>query len=97
MKSKSAIVIIFHKGCHFRTRNGEYKRSCHESSIHIPLIIRGPGFTGGKKVDKLVTLLDLPPTIFAAVGTIFLTVFFILHIVYIYYRRSKSCIVLNAP
>ncbi|HUX22687.1 MAG TPA: sulfatase-like hydrolase/transferase, partial [Spirochaetia bacterium] len=23
-------------GCHFKTRNNEYKRSCHEASIHIP-------------------------------------------------------------
>jgi len=55
-------------GCHFRTRNGEYKRSCHESSIHVPLIIKGPGFEGGKTISELVSLLDLPPTLLYAAG-----------------------------
>jgi len=30
-------------GSHFRTRNKEYKRSCHDGCTHIPLIIHGPG------------------------------------------------------
>ena len=40
-------------GSHFCTRNSEYKRSCHDSCTHIPLIICGPAFlkadTPGKK------------------------------------------------
>lgn len=55
-------------GCHFRTRNAEYKRSCHESSIRIPLIISGPGFNTGRTVTALVSLIDLPPTILQAAG-----------------------------
>jgi uncharacterized sulfatase len=54
--------------CHFRTRNSEYKRSCHENSIHVPLITCGPGFHGGKVVNELASLIDLPPTILAAGG-----------------------------
>ena len=50
-------------GSHFRTRNREYKRSCHDASLHIPMIIHGPGFEGGKVVDELVSLIDLPSTI----------------------------------
>lgn len=58
-------VLIFTSdhGCHFRTRNGEYKRSCHESSIRIPMVIYGPGFEGGKVIDELVTLIDLTATL----------------------------------
>ncbi len=55
-------------GCHFRTRNPEYKRSPHESSIHIPLIIEGPGFRPGVRVPELVSLVDVAPTLIDAAG-----------------------------
>jgi len=55
-------------GCHFRTRNGEYKRACQDNSIRTPLIVCGPGFTGGKVIDELVSLIDLPPTVLTAGG-----------------------------
>jgi arylsulfatase A-like enzyme len=55
-------------GCHFKTRNWEYKRSCHESSIRLPTVLRGPGFDGGGAVEQLVSLVDLPPTILDAAG-----------------------------
>ena len=53
-------------GCHFKTRNDEYKRSIHESSIRVPAAIYGPGFTGGGQRRELVSLLDLPPTLLNA-------------------------------
>jgi arylsulfatase A-like enzyme len=55
-------------GSHFRTRNGEYKRSCHEGSIRVPAVFAGPGFKGGKVVKELVTLLDWPATLLDAAG-----------------------------
>ena len=55
-------------GNHFRTRNAEYKRSPHESSIHIPLIIEGPGFNRGIQVPELVSQVDFAPTLLAAAG-----------------------------
>ncbi len=55
-------------GSHFKTRNNEYKRSCHEGSIHIPLVISGPGFRGGIRYENLVGLIDIPPTIIRASG-----------------------------
>ena len=62
------VVYTSDHACHFRTRNSEYKRSCHESSIHVPMIMYGPGFTGGRRVSELVSLIDLPPTIVSAGG-----------------------------
>lgn len=50
-------------GCHFKTRNMEYKRSCHDSSIHIPLIMCGPGIDKGRRIGDLVGLIDLPATL----------------------------------
>ncbi len=55
-------------GCHFKTRNAEYKRSCHEGCIRIPLVACGPGFRGGQVVRELVSLMDVPPTILQAAG-----------------------------
>jgi len=55
-------------GSHFRTRNLEYKRSPHEASIRVPLVVHGPGFSGGRRSDRLVTHLDVLPTLVAAAG-----------------------------
>lgn len=55
-------------GCHFKTRNAEYKRSCHESSIRVPTMFHGPGFMGGGEREELVSLVDLPATLLDAAG-----------------------------
>lgn len=62
------IIYTSDHGCHFKTRNMEYKRSCHESSIHTPLIIKGGGFEGGKRDNRLASLIDLPPTMLSMAG-----------------------------
>lgn len=61
-------IILFTSdhGCHFKTRNNEYKRSCHESSIRIPAAASGPGFRGGGRVEGLASLLDFTPTLLEA-------------------------------
>ena len=55
-------------GSHFKTRNAEYKRSCHEAAVRIPTAFQGPGFEGGGQVRQLVSLVDLPPTLLDAAG-----------------------------
>lgn len=55
-------------GCHFKTRNSEYKRSPHDASIRIPLVLSGPGFAGGGRVESFTGLIDLPPTLLDAAG-----------------------------
>ena len=54
---------------HFKTRNAEYKRSPHEGSIHVPLIVEGPGFNRAIQIPELVSLVDLAPSFLDAVGT----------------------------
>ncbi len=63
-------IILFTSdhGCHFRTRNGEYKRSPHESSIRVPTALYGGPFIGGGRLSQLVSLIDLPPTLLDAAG-----------------------------
>lgn len=60
------IVFTSDHGCHFKTRNREYKRTCHEASIRVPLAFSGPGFDGGGELPQLVSLVDLAPTLLDA-------------------------------
>jgi len=62
------VVFVSDHGSHFRTRNAEYKRSVHDSSVRVPLVVRGPGFEGGNRVERPVSLVDLPPTLLDAAG-----------------------------
>lgn len=66
LADNTLVIYTSDHGSHFRTRNGEYKRSCHDGCIRIPMIIRGPGFIGGHVRRELVSLIDLPPTILNA-------------------------------
>lgn len=62
------IIYTSDHGAHFKTRNAEYKRSCHDASIHTPLIIRGGNFKGGIREKRLSSLIDLPPTLLSMSG-----------------------------
>ncbi|MHB1156575.1 MAG: sulfatase-like hydrolase/transferase [Phycisphaerales bacterium] len=68
LDDNTIVLFTSDHGCHFKTRNWEYKRSCHESSIRVPTLLAGPGFEGGGQVNQLVSLIDLPPTLLAACG-----------------------------
>jgi arylsulfatase A-like enzyme len=68
IEKNTIVVFTSDHGCHFKTRNAEYKRSPHESSIHIPLIVAGPGFGPGVEVPELVSQVDLAPSLLQAVG-----------------------------
>jgi arylsulfatase A-like enzyme len=61
-------VFISDHGCHFMTRNQEYKRSTHNSSVRIPLIIDGPGFEGAQQIPELTGIINVAPTLLEAVG-----------------------------
>lgn len=63
-------IILFSSdhACHFKTRNAEYKRSCHEDSIRVPTALVGGPFTGGGCVRQLVSHVDLAPTLLSAAG-----------------------------
>jgi len=65
-EDNTLVIYTSDHACHFLTRNGEYKRACQDNAIHVPLVVNGPGFRGGKVADDLVSLMDLPPTIVSA-------------------------------
>ena len=64
----TVIVYTSDHGCHFKTRNGEYKRSCHDSSIRTPLVFGGGAVTKAEIKDRLTSLIDIPPTLFSLAG-----------------------------
>jgi arylsulfatase A-like enzyme len=64
----TVIVFTSDHGSHFRTRNSEYKRSCHEASIRIPMVLRGPMLNHGQVINELASLIDLPPTLLDLAG-----------------------------
>ncbi len=63
-------IVLFTSdhACHFKTRNDEYKRSCHDGSIRVPTALQGGCFDGGGQIRELVSLIDLPPTLLDAAG-----------------------------
>lgn len=68
LDESTIVVYTTDHGNHFRTRNKEYKRSCHEASIRIPLAIQGPSFDERGVVNDLATLLDVPTMLADAAG-----------------------------
>lgn len=68
LSDQTIVAFTSDHGCHFRTRNEEYKRSCHDASLRVPTALTGPSFTGGGRVNELTTLLDLAPSLLAASG-----------------------------
>jgi arylsulfatase A-like enzyme len=61
-------VFMSDHGCHFMTRNQEYKRSTHNSSLRVPLLIDGPGFESARQIQEVVGIIDIAPTLLDAAG-----------------------------
>ncbi|WCE30459.1 sulfatase-like hydrolase/transferase [Vibrio sp. SCSIO 43137] len=61
-------IVLFTSdhGCHFKTRNGEYKRSCHDASLKIPMVWSGAQFNGGGRLPNNISLVDIAPTLLDA-------------------------------
>ncbi len=68
LSENTIVAFTSDHGCYFRSRNTEYKRSLHESSIHVPLVVQGPGFNRSLTVPRLVGMVDISPTLLASAG-----------------------------
>lgn len=64
----TVIIYTSDHGCHFKTRNSEYKRSCHDSCVHTPLVFGGGAISKSEPKECLVSLIDLPPTLLSLAG-----------------------------
>lgn len=68
LAENTIVVFTCDHGCHFRTRNAEYKRSCHDSSLRVPLVICGAGMNRRLVIPEPVGLVDVAPTLLEAAG-----------------------------
>ena len=77
LRENTIIIYTSDHGSHFKTRNqdvrrprsrDDYKRTCHESALRIPMIVSGGPFQGGQVETGLVSLIDIAPTILACAG-----------------------------
>lgn len=68
IEDETVVAFTSDHGSHFKTRNAEYKRSVHEASVRVPLVITGPGVPQGRHVSEVVSTLDLPPTLVDLAG-----------------------------
>jgi arylsulfatase A-like enzyme len=68
LAERTVVVFLSDHGCHFKTRNAEYKRSPHESSVRVPLAFWGPGWDGGGEHRCPASLVDLAPTLLDTAG-----------------------------
>jgi uncharacterized sulfatase len=67
----TVIIYVSDHGSHFNTRNkdahlngyDDYKRTCHDSALKVPLIIAGGKFNNGGVVKRLVSTGSLAKTI----------------------------------
>lgn len=68
MSEDTMLVFISDHGCHFKTRNSEYKRSPHDVSLRVPMVFWGQGWNGGGEQTCAASLVDLAPTLLDAAG-----------------------------
>ena len=67
-KDNTIIVLWSDHGYHMGEKNTFQKQSLWERSSHVPLVIAGPGVEGKRRCDRIVSLLDLYPTLVEMCG-----------------------------
>jgi len=68
--NKTVIIILSDHGQEIGDHGdfGHYPRSLHEELVHVPLIIYNPQKPEGKRINALVSAVDILPTILDIVG-----------------------------
>merc|ERR1712000_510738 len=47
LAENTIVLFTSDHACHFKTRNSEYKRACHDSAVRVPTAFQGGRFVGG--------------------------------------------------
>lgn len=69
LSENTIVVMLSDHGNHFLTRTyAEWKCTPHDSSIHIPLLIQGPGFEHSGLIPEVVSMVDVTPSLLDAAG-----------------------------
>jgi arylsulfatase A-like enzyme len=66
--NNTIIVLWSDHGYHMGEKNTFQKQSLWERSSHVPLVIAGPNVQGGRRCDRIVSLLDMYPTLLEMCG-----------------------------
>lgn len=65
----TVIIIVGDHGEEFLEHGGiEHGRTLYQELTHVPLVISGPGFSGGRVIERPVAQIDLAATVAAAAG-----------------------------
>jgi arylsulfatase A-like enzyme len=67
-KDNTIVVLWSDHGYHMGEKNTFQKQSLWERSSHVPLVFAGPGVKGGGRCDRVVSLLDIYPTLLELCG-----------------------------
>lgn len=62
------VVTADHGEAFLEHDDAKHRASLYQELVHVPLIVRGPGIRGNRRIDRLVESVDIAPTILAAVG-----------------------------
>lgn len=62
-RDNTIVVLWSDHGYHMGEKNTFQKHSLWEPSSHVPLVIAGPNIQGGQRCQRVVSLLDLYPTL----------------------------------
>lgn len=65
---RTIVLFTSDHGCHVKSRNDEYRRSCQENSIRDPMATQRPGFDGGGRIEEPISTVDIPATLLDAAG-----------------------------
>jgi N-acetylglucosamine-6-sulfatase len=67
-KKRTIVIFTSDNGFMLREHDLYSKNRPYEESVHVPLVVRGPGFLGGGVADSTVSLADVTATIRRAAG-----------------------------
>jgi arylsulfatase A-like enzyme len=67
-KDNTIIVLWSDHGYHMGEKNTFQKQSLWERSSHVPMIVTGPRVKPGQRCDRIVSLLDIYPTLVEMAG-----------------------------
>lgn len=65
---RTVVVFVSDNGFLLREHGLSDKNKAYEESVHVPLVVRGPGFRGGSRVGQTVSLADVTATIRTIAG-----------------------------
>lgn len=68
LRRNTIVVFLSDHGYLIGEHEMHKKSKLWEEAIHVPLLISGPGITGGKTCDQFVELIDLYPTLSELAG-----------------------------